>query len=414
MDKLYLGENYVSTTDCDKTGLNNNILVIGGSGSGKTMSYVQPNLLHSDNRNLIVTLSKRNIVTQYMKLFKQKGYKVYDMNFAKPSTSTCSFDPLRYLKNSLDVSSFARSIVYQYNGRASNDPFWDESAYSLLVGVIGLVKYTNKYATFADVVSTLTNMRIEEANTGVRTNLDSDFKRAYIQFKDFKYYYDCYNTFVKNPPKTAGCVYTTLSTRIDKTYTPELLSMIRKEDTFDFNRFCQEKSILFITSSCVNKALNSFIDVFYSMAFKNFMEIAQDSLNYRLQIPLHFIMDDFACTSTIEDFTTYISMIRECNISVSILIQSQSQLNDIYSHNKATTIINNCDRILFMGSMDIETANNMSLRLNIPREDVLYMPVGKMYIIERGKQPIYTSRYQILKDESYIKLMNTQADDYII
>ncbi len=408
MEQIILGNNCYSTTDSNTTGLNNNILVIGGSGSGKTMSYVQPNLLQRHESNLIVSLSKRNLVEQYMKHFQQKGYRVYDMNFIEPNKATIGFDPLPYLNKPVDVASFAQSIVYQHGeDRMSKDPFWDESAISLLIGMIGFVKYNYSGASFAKVVNLLTDLEIKDGGySGIETNMDNDFKRTYIRNSDFRYYYNCFQTFVKNPPKTASCIYTALNNNIDKMFTPELLNMMENTEQINFNQFIKQKSILFISTSCVNNALNSFVNIFYSFLFKNLFELAQASSNFKLPIPLHIMIDDFACSSRIHDFPKYISMIRECDISTSILVQSQSQISSMYGANDAKTIINNCDRILFMGSMDLDTASDMSLRLNIPREDVLYMPVGKMYVIQRGSVPVYTSRYPIYDDEKYQKLDN--------
>ena len=328
------------------------------------------------------------------------------MNYIKPELSKCGFDPLRYLNKSLDIASFARSIVYQHGmERMSKDPFWDESALSLLIAMIGFVKFNEPQSTFARVVELLTNLTIEDsAYSGIETNMDNDFKRTYVRNREFKYYYNCFQTFAKNPPKTASCIFTALNSNIDKIFTPELLQMMSTCEQIDFERFVNEKSILFISTSCVNEALDNYVNIFYSFLFKYLFEYAQNSKNFKLPIPLHIMIDDFACSATIQNFPKYISMIRECDISTSILIQSESQLIGLYGSANATTIINNCDRILYMGSMDLSTASDMSLRLNIPKEDVLYMEVGSMYVIQRGHKPKLTQRYRTLESHKYKRL----------
>lgn len=96
-ERVILGENCCYSSDCNETGLNNNIIVCGGSGSGKTMSISEPRLLETKTSSLISTVTKRRIVTKYMPLFKERGYNVLDLNFVNPIESTCSYDPLKYV-----------------------------------------------------------------------------------------------------------------------------------------------------------------------------------------------------------------------------------------------------------------------------------------------------------------------------
>ena len=100
-------------------------------------------------------------------------------------------------------------------------------------------------------------------------------------------------------------------------------------------------------------------------------------------------------------FEQYVSIFREKGLSVTAIIQSESQLGSLYGRDKATTIINNCDTIVFMGSMDLETVRSISARANRPLEDVLYMPIGSEIIFRRGMKPIFTKRYDIFQNEMY-------------
>ena len=127
-----------------------------------------------------------------------------------------------------------------------------------------------------------------------------------------------------------------------------------------------------------------------------------ESLPYgKLPIPVHVLCDDFATGSRILNFPEYISIFREKQISVTLLVQSESQLESMYGSEDATTIINNCDTYLYMGGMDLKTGRSISERLNAPLEDVLYMPIGQEYIFRRGQRPIVTTRYNITRNEQY-------------
>ena len=109
----------------------------------------------------------------------------------------------------------------------------------------------------------------------------------------------------------------------------------------------------------------------------------------------------FAVGAQIPSFAQYISIFREKRISVSILLQSESQLRSMYGEADTTTIINNCDRYVYMGGMDLRTARNIAERMNLPLSDVLYMPLGREFIFERGRTPVVTERWHITEDPDW-------------
>lgn len=135
--------------------------------------------------------------------------------------------------------------------------------------------------------------------------------------------------------------------------------------------------------------------------FKQLFEFAQQQPDGRLPIPVQMICDDFATGCKVQGFQEYISIFREALISVMLLIQSQSQLSAIYGKDDATTIINNCDTMVYTGSMDLKTNKNISERLNVPLDEVLYMPLSQVLIFRRGQRPIVTKRYEILQGHRY-------------
>ena len=116
------------------------------------------------------------------------------------------------------------------------------------------------------------------------------------------------------------------------------------------------------------------------------------------------LADDFATGCPVHMFDQYVSIFREKGLSASLLIQSESQLSSLYGSDKATTIINNCDTIVFLGSMDLDTGRSISMRANRPLEDILYMPIGSEIIFRRGFKPIFTRRYNIYQNEMYMKV----------
>lgn len=134
-DRLILGDgkNCIFSSDSQKTGLNNNILVIGTSGCGKTVSIMEPRILETFNKSLIATVTKRRIVKKYSMVMKKRGYKVLDLNFVHPSEGNCGYDPLMHIGSYNDITFLARSIVMAnpLKAQSNADPYWDDGATSL-------------------------------------------------------------------------------------------------------------------------------------------------------------------------------------------------------------------------------------------------------------------------------------------
>ena len=160
-EKVILGENCIFSSDPHKTGINRNVSVVGGAGSGKTVSFVEPELMETlkatSPLNRIVILTKRRIANKYIPLYKNAGFTVYDLNFADPEMGNCAYDPLAYIKSEEDISNLARAIVLadERKLKSNADPFWDEASEALLGAEIGLALMTKIKPTFADVLNSL-------------------------------------------------------------------------------------------------------------------------------------------------------------------------------------------------------------------------------------------------------------------
>ena len=405
MDRMILGENVIYSTDSNETGLNNNVIVCGSSGCGKTMSISEPRLLETINSSLIATVTKRRIVNKYKPVFERRGYIVEDLNFINPTESNVSYDPLQYISSYSDITFLAESIVKANprKDKSTADPYWDEAATSLLSAEIAYILMTKEDANFSDVLELHDGIDFRESGGQIATSLDRKFE--FLAEKDPSCFaVSCWKSFHQLPIKTASCVFGTLNTTIDTIFSPELRKMIAMKRKVDFEQLAAKKTVLFVSTSAVNPSLHCFINMFYAQAFKTLFEYAESLPYGRLPNPVHVLCDDFATGSRILNFPEYISIFREKQISVTMLVQSESQLESMYGSDDATTIINNCDTYLYMGGMDLKTGRSISERLNVPLEDVLYMPIGQEYIFRRGQRPIVTSRYDILENELYKRI----------
>lgn len=406
-DRMILGDgpDCVFITDSNITGVNNNTIVVACSGAGKTMSISEPLFLELYNRSVIATVTKRRIINKYGIVMRKRGYKVLDLDFVHPERGNVAYDPLDFINGYQDITFVAKSVVMANprKEKSNADPYWDEASISLLSALIGYVLMTKEDATFADVLEMLDNLEFEESCGQICTNYDRKFE--VLEEKDSSNFaVSNWKSFKRLPIKTSSCVFGTLNTTVDSIFNPELRKMFRMKKKIDFEELASRKTVLFVTSSPVNPTLNCFINLFYGHAFKQLFEFGEDQYNGRLPIPVHVIADDFATGCPVPMFDEYISIFREKGISVTLLIQSESQLSSIYGSNAATTIINNCDSYVYMGSNDLQTAQNISIRVNRPLEDVLYMPVGSQILFRRGQKPIWTKRYNILENELYQKI----------
>ncbi len=394
-DKVILGENVIYSTDCEKTGINNNILVCGGSGSGKTRSIVEPCLLEAFNSSQIITVTKRRLVTEYSEIFRKKGYNVLDFNLVNPELGNCTFDPMDYIKDDSDVLFFADTIIStSLKDAISDDPYWAEAAKNLLAAEIAFVKSEMTNPKFSDVLEFHKKIASFPLGDKKAVLVKALFDKITKEKPD-SLAASCWKSMSTLPPKTSGCVYGMLNTALATMFYPKLTDAIKKKKKIDINKIADKKTILFITTSPVNKALNNFVNIFYSYAFRSLFEYAEEWTDGQLPVPVRMVCDDFATGGKIADFAEYISIIREKGMSVTILLQSESQLASMYGASEATSIINNCDTYVYMGGMDLKTCIDISERIDRPVGDILSMPIGQEIIMRRGQKPIITKRYDI-------------------
>lgn len=416
-DKMCLAEGLVIPAEFEKIGHNLNVAVVGGTGSGKTVSYTESKLAHTHHSSVVVPLSKKKIKNKYKKLFKERGYKIIDMDFTHPEQCEVGYDPLYYIADEMDAIQLARNIVGgNISGSKSGnvDPYWSESAISILAAIILLVmteaEELGVRATFSDVIKVYRSMKIDYAQNTVVTSLDERFAKLARKYRGNQAC-ELWKTIKGLGSKTVSCILSVANTAVDKIFSPKVMDMSAKEQHVDFKELGNKKVVLFITTSPVNRTLQNYVNLFYADMIKVLFEEAERKENGRLDVPINIICDDFACGSKIQDFDQYISIFRAAGISVTLLLQSESQLSGMYGQTEAATIINNCDTYIYMGGMDIETCRNVALRINWPLNKVLSLPLETVAVFRRGAEPYVGRRYQTFEDPVYQKIMNIDSDD---
>ena len=402
---------YVSTNSFE-TRLNNNIMVIGGSGSGKTMGISLPMLLHSRYTNPVAIFTKRTLmmkVAHYLR--KARHMNVTILDISKPENSDVGYDPLQQCRNAADLRDLCRAIVFKdpVAGSTAKDPYFDESAVGLLEclteyvlrdthgegGMINVLKLLDEFMYVP--VDNQNGNRYEQTAQG-------KISERLPKLTDNTSVLGTWFTFTNLASNTARCIVSSLRTPVDTVFTADIRRFLENENQFKVETLLQKNTALFICMSPVSSAHRRFASLMYSQLFQNLYELAEQREDGKVPYPINIICDDFS-TSPIQNFPDMISIMREKNIATVILLQSLSQLRNTYGEANAVTVTNNCDRLVYLGSNDISSADEISRRADAPLQDGLNMPIGVEYFFERGHYPVISKCYDVFTDPTYQEML---------
>ncbi len=388
-----LAEGKMADNDTRKTGLNNNDLIIGSSGSGKTRSYVKPNILQC-NESIIVADTKNVLYEETAPVLQKRGYEVWLLDLADMEHSPVGYNPLAAVRhdglydeyNDQDISAVAMAIC---PNESAKEPFWDYAARLQMEALIAYVlealpREEQDLASVArlqgvmhrDFFDTLF-IELEEARP------DSIAVNRWRLFAN-----------TKNADKTNDCIRLMLGERLHPFVSRGAKKLMRHEKQIDFRQMAEKKTALFINISDMDRAQDKLLNLIYTQALQTLARYAdRECRGHRLPVPVRLILDDFASNAVIPDFDKIISVIRSREISVSIMIQSLSQLYSMYEKNRAQTIVNNCDHLLYLGGQDVETAEYIGAKLDRPAYMILNMPIEEAILFARGQCPCKVHKY---------------------
>ena len=210
-----------------------------------------------------------------------------------------------------------------------------------------------------------------------------------------------WEAYINGANETRQSVMMTLQTPLMQVFTHAIRSFLQNPREFSFEKLLEPKTVLFVYTSPVNAALGRFISIFYQQMFKCLFELAEKREDGTLPYPVYVICDDFATGVPIDHFQDHISIFRAKGISVTMLIQSETQLASLYGSDNAKTIINNCDTYIYLGGMDILTAKAIAERIEWPYSDVLNLEIGRELLFRRGQKPLSIRRYDLFRNPLY-------------
>ena len=336
----------------DKRG-NVNVLVVGGSGTGKSASYSIPNA-YQKLGSYVFTDPKGELYDKTAGYLKQNGYKIKVLNLVHPQYSD-GYNPLMHISSELDVDVIANTIVKgQKTGDGGSDPFWDDSAETLLKSLIYYLLATRPEEE-QNLASCAELVRAANANGG--SNLLSELmsKLPYDHPARMNY-----KSIEIAPEKTYSSILSTLQSKLGKFDSKEIAE-VTSTDTIDFDQIGTEKTAVYVISSDTHTAYDFLLTIFFSQMIQQLYDFA-DNNGGKLPVPTYFILDEFANIGRVPDFDKKISTSRSRNISFSVILQNLDQLEAIYDKSHET-IIGNCDTHVFLGSNSQKTVEYFSKAL---------------------------------------------------
>ena len=336
----------------DKRG-NVNVLVVGGSGSGKSASYSIPNAYQMLG-SYVFTDPKGELYDKTAGFLKENGYDIKVLNLVKPQNSD-GYNPLMHISSEIDVDVIANTIVKgQKTGDGGSDPFWDDSAEMLLKALIYYLLATRPEEE-QNLASCAELVRAANSNGGSNLLTELISKLPYDHPARMNY-----KSIEIAPEKTYSSILSTLQSKLGKFDSKEIAE-VTSTDTINFEDIGNKKTAVYVISSDTHTAYDFLLTIFFSQMIQQLYNYADDN-GGKLKVPTYFILDEFANIGRVPDFDKKISTSRSRKISFSVILQNLDQLEAVYEKSYET-IIGNCDTHVFLGSNSYKTVEYFSKAL---------------------------------------------------
>ena len=385
-----------------KNARNKNVLVIGGSGSGKTRFFLKPNLMQMHS-SYVVTDPKGSVVCEVGKLLERNNYKIKifnTINFKK----SMHYNPFAYIHSEKDILKLVTTLITNTKGDGkSGDEFWTKAETLLYTALIGYIHYEAppEEQNFTTLLEFINAMEVREDDEEYKNPVDRMFDE--LEEKDPNHFaVRQYKKYRLAAGKTAKSILVSCGARLAPFDIAELRE-ITMYDELELDTIGEKKTALFVIISDTDATFNFVVSIMYSQLFNLLCDKADDVYNGRLPIHVRCLLDEFANIGQIPQFEKLIATIRSREISASIILQSKSQLKALYKDN-ASTIEGNCDTTLFLGGKEKDTLKDLAEILGKETID-LYNTSDT-----RGTSQSYGLNYQKTgKDMPYLLMKSSVA-----
>ena len=379
-----------------KTARNKNVLVIGGSGSGKTRFWLKPNLMQCNSEkypcSFVVTDPKGSVVVECGKMLRRFGYRIKifnTINFKK----SMHYNPFAYIHSEKDILKLVTCLISNTKGDGkTGDEFWQKAETLLYCALIGYIHYEApvEEQNFATLIEMLNSMEVREDDEEFENAVDLMFKELAKEKPDH-FAVRQYAKYRLAAGKTAKSILISCGARLAP-FDIEELREITAYDELELDTLGDQKTTLFLIMSDTDASFNFLISMIYSQLFNLLCEKADDVYGGRLPVHVRCLIDEAANIGQIPQLEKLVATIRSREISACLILQAQSQLKALYKDN-ADTIIGNMDSRLFLGGSEPTTLKELSTALG--KETIDTFNTGE----SRGRETSHSLNYQKLGKE---------------
>ena len=409
---------------------NKNILVIGGSGSGKTRFFVKPSLMQMHS-SYVVTDPKGTVLIECGKLLQRGGYRIKVLNTINFKKSM-KYNPFAYLRSEKDILKLVNTIIANTkgDGEKSGEDFWVKAEKLYYTALIGYIWYEapDEEKNFTTLLEMINASEAREDDEDFQNPVDLMFER--LEEKDPEHFaVKQYKKYKLAAGKTAKSILISCGARLAPFDIKELRELM-ETDEMELDTIGDRKTALFVIISDTDDTFNFVVSILYTQLFNLLCDKADDVYGGRLPVHVRCLLDEFANIGQIPKFEKLIATIRSREISASIILQSQSQLKAIYKDN-ADTIVGNCDTTLFLGGKEKTTLKEISEILGketidsfntsetrgrelshglnyqklgkelMTQDEIAVMDGGKCILQLRGVRPFFSDKFDITKNPKY-------------
>ena len=409
---------------------NKNILVIGGSGSGKTRFFVKPSLMQMHS-SYVVTDPKGTVLIECGKLLQRGGYRIKVLNTINFKKSM-RYNPFAYIRSEKDILKLVNTIIANTkgDGEKSGEDFWVKSERLFYCALIGYIHYEapEEEKNFTTLLEMINASEAREDDPEFQSPVDLMFER--LEEKDPEHFaVRQYKKFLLSAGKTRSSILISCGARLAPFDIKELRELM-ETDEMELDTLGDRKTALFVIISDTDDTFNFVVSILYTQLFNLLCDKADDEYGGRLPVHVRCLLDEFANIGQIPKFEKLIATIRSREISASIILQSQSQLKAIYKDN-ADTIVGNCDTTLFLGGKEKSTLKEISEILGketidsfntsetrgrelshgmnyqklgkelMTQDEIAVMDGGKCILQVRGVRPFFSDKFDITRHPKY-------------
>ncbi|EAD2655549.1 type IV secretory system conjugative DNA transfer family protein [Listeria monocytogenes] len=409
---------------------NKNVLVIGGSGSGKTRFFVKPNLMQMHS-SYVLTDPKGTVLVECGHLLEKANYRIKVLNTINFKKSM-HYNPFAYIRSEKDILKLVNTIIANTKGEGekSSEDFWVKAErlyYNALIGYIWYEapEYEQNFITLLELINA---SEAREEDESFKNAVDLLFDELEAKEPDH-FAVKQYKKYKLAAGKTAKSILISCGARLAPFDIKELRELM-SYDELELDKLGDRKTALFVIISDTDDTFNFVVSIMYTQMFNLLCDKADDVYNGRLPVHVRCLLDEFANIGQIPKFEKLIATIRSREISASIILQSQSQLKAIYKDN-ADTIIGNCDTTLFLGGKEKSTLKEMTELLGketidsfntsityaqqkshglnfqklgkelMSQDEIAVMDGGKCILQIRGARPFLSNKFDITKHKYY-------------